>query len=139
MEAEFRLIPGVVATGVGYTGGNAPNPTYQQVCAGGTGHAEAVQVEFDPSAISYAELLGRFFDQNDPTRGRSSAKSQYRMAVFTHGAAQEQAVRSAVAEIERKAGREVVASIEPAREFHLAEEYHQRYFEKAGRAGTCSF
>lgn len=126
-----------MATGVGYTGGEAPHPTYRQVCAGGTGHAEAVQVEFDPSVVSYRSLLESFFAANDPTRERAGSKSQYRMAVFTYGAEQARIAREVARDLSERTGRPVTIPIEPAGAFHLAEEYHQRYFEKSRGFGAC--
>lgn len=131
----FRQVEGVVSTSVGYTGGSFPNPTYQDVCNGSTGHAEAVEVEYDPSRVSYEELLDVFWDCHDPTtpdRQGPDVGSQYRSAIFYHGPEQETAARRSKRSREGLGGhaREIVTEIAPASEFHKAEEYHQRYLEK---------
>lgn len=128
---------GVVSTQVGYTGGRTSNPTYGQVCSGHTGHAEAVEVEFDPDRISYQKLLEVFFAAHDPTnRGRHGIDedSQYRSAIFHHGDDQK---RSALAVKDRleKSGRRIGTQIAPAATFYRAEEYHQQYYEKSGILG----
>lgn len=113
-------------TQVGYTGGRTENPTYKQVCAGGTGHAEAVEVTFDPAAVSYEELLDVFFRIHNPARGGG----QYGSAVFAHDADQEKAAEAAIERL-RKAGRRVATVVTEAETFWRAEEYHQRYYEKS--------
>ena len=128
---------GVVSTQVGYTGGRTMNPNYGQVCSGQTGHAEAVEVEFDPDRISYEKLLETFFASHDPTsRGRQGIDddSQYRSAIFCHSEEQKQ---SALVAKERigKGGRRVGTQIVPATTFWRAEEYHQQYYEKSGILG----
>jgi len=139
VEAAFRQVKGVKATMVGYTGGTTPNPSYQQVCTGRTGHAEAVQVEFEPSEVSYERLLVVFWTSHDPTtldRQGPDVGTQYRSAIFFHDAAQEAAARASKAALE-KAGafrQPIVTQIVPAEEFYRAEEYHQQYVEK--RAGA---
>jgi peptide-methionine (S)-S-oxide reductase len=143
VEAAFRQVPGVVATRVGFTGGTTQNPTYKQVCTGRTGHAEAVQVTFDPERVSYDELLDAFWDEHNPTsRNRQGFDIgyQYRSAIFFHSAEQAAAARAsrdAVQEQLRWPWQKVVTAIEPASAFWPAEEYHQRYLEKMGRA-TCT-
>jgi len=142
VEAVFRRLPGVVSTQVGYTGGTVPNPTYKQVCTGRTGHAEAVEVEYDPEKITYQKLLEVFFDNHDPTtpdRQGPDVGSQYRSAVFFHNERQRE-----LAEAEKnrrdRSGEYVgpiVTEIVPAGPFYRAEEYHQRYFEKKGINWSC--
>lgn len=142
VEARFRNVPGVTGTMVGYTGGHSAKATYHEVCAGTTGHAEAVEVSFDPARVSYEELLDVFWDIHDPTtpnRQGPDVGEQYRSAIFTHGPEQERAARESKARLE-SAGRfkrPVVTQIVPAGPFWPAEEYHQRYLEKRGLA-TCS-
>jgi len=137
VEDAFRQVKGVTSTTVGYTGGTKPNPTYKEVCTGNKGHAEAVQLEYDPAQVSYRELLAAFFQAHDPTqlnRQGPDFGTQYRSAIFFHDAEQESEARTAVAALE-KAGifkRPIVTQIVPASEFYRAEEYHQQYFEKQG-------
>jgi len=137
VEDAFRQIKGVTSTTVGYTGGAKANPSYKDVCTGDTGHAEAVEVEFDPAQVSYRELLAAFFQAHDPTqlnRQGPDFGSQYRSAIFYHDPEQDMEARAAKAALE-KAGifkRPIVTQIVPAREFYRAEEYHQKYFEKQG-------
>jgi peptide-methionine (S)-S-oxide reductase len=151
VEAEFRRADGVIATRVGYTGGHTEDPTYRQVCGKRTGHAEAVEVTFDPAVVSYDELLERFWACHDPTtRNRQGFDigSQYRSAIFFRTPAQEAAaLRSRDAQqaaLEAGDGRgllgrrrRVVTEITPATTFWPAEDYHQRYLEKRGQA-TCA-
>ena len=140
VEATFRAIPGVLQTAVGYTGGHVPSPTYRQVCGHRTGHAEAVEVWFDPAQVSYAQLLETFWRSHNPTtRHRQGLDfgSQYRSAIFYHGAAQEAlAIESRDLEQESRR-RQIVTEITPASAFYRAEEYHQRYLEKHGNA-SCA-
>lgn len=140
VEAAFRKLKGVVSTAVGYSGGSSKNPTYKDVCSGRTGHAEVVQVEYDPSKTSYEELLNVFWGVHDPTqmnRQGPDVGTQYRSAIFFHNAEQEAAAKAAKARLE-KSGRyrkPVVTEIIPASEFYMAEEYHQQYFDKHRK--TC--
>ena len=137
VEVEFRNVPGVVDAAVGYEGGTVPNPTYEQVCRKGTGHAEVVEVEFDPAEVSYEELLDTFFELHDPTqlnRQGPDVGDQYRSIVFTHSAEQEQAARAARERAQERFDRPVVTAIEPASDFWRAEEYHQQYLVKRGVA-----
>ena len=137
VEVEFRNVPGVVDAAVGYEGGTVPNPTYEQVCRKGTGHAEVVEVEFDPAEVSYEELLDTFFELHDPTqlnRQGPDVGDQYRSVVFTHSAEQEQAARAARDRAQERFDRPVVTAIEPASDFWRAEEYHQQYLVKRGVA-----
>ena len=137
VEEVFRQLEGVVSTSVGYTGGSFPNPTYRDVCSGGTGHAEAVEVEFDPSRISYDRLLEAFWDNHDPTqlnRQGPDFGAQYRSGVFFHTPEQEAAARASRARL-AESGRyhkPIVTEFAPASTFYRAEEYHQRYLEKRG-------
>jgi peptide-methionine (S)-S-oxide reductase len=137
VEDAFRQVKGVTSTTVGYTGGHTKNPSYKEVCTDRTGHAEAVEVEFDPNQVSYRELLAQFFQSHDPTtlnRQGPDFGSQYRSAIFFHDVEQEAEAREATAALE-KAGafkRPIVTEIVPAPEFYRAEDYHQQYFEKQG-------
>ncbi|HEV3231702.1 MAG TPA: peptide-methionine (S)-S-oxide reductase MsrA [Candidatus Dormibacteraeota bacterium] len=139
VEATFRQVPGVVATRVGYTGGRTESPSYEQVCRHGTGHAEALEVEFDPAAVGYDALLDVFWDNHDPTtlnRQGPDVGDQYRSAIFTHGAAQEAAARESLRrrDASGRHRRPIVTHVEPAGTFWPAEDYHQRYLEKRGLA-----
>ena len=142
VEAAFRQTPGVTATRVGYTGGTVPNPTYELVCTDRTGHAEAVEVTYDPERVSYDDLLDVFWSNHNPTtRNRQGFDigSQYRSAIFFHTPEQEQAARASKERLEADGrwARPIVTEIVPAREFYEAEEYHQRYLEKRGRS-SCT-
>ncbi len=143
VEAAFRQLEGVVSTAVGYSGGAAENPAYEEVCTGRTGHAEVVQVEFDPGKVSYDELLNLFWSVHDPTtlnRQGPDVGSQYRSAVFFLTPEQEAAALASKAEVERVQKekkfrwfqKEIVTEITPASVFYMAEDYHQQYFEKRG-------
>lgn len=137
VEAAFRRVKGVTSTMVGYTGGHLKNPTYEDVCSGTTGHAEAVQVEFDPSQLSYDDLLGVFWDNHDPTtlnRQGPDFGEQYRSAIFFHDAVQQQKAQASKTGLEKSGRfkRPIVTEITPASEFYRAEEYHQQYFAKRG-------
>ncbi|HEX9148541.1 MAG TPA: peptide-methionine (S)-S-oxide reductase MsrA [Thermoanaerobaculia bacterium] len=139
VEAAFRQVPGVVDAAVGYTGGKLPNPTYEDVCTDRTGHAEAVQVEFDPAKVSYDRLLDVFWENHDPTtknRQGPDVGTQYRSAIFYHDAEQERAAKDSIVHQEKSGRfrRPIVTEIVPAAEFWRAEEYHQRYLEKRGLA-----
>jgi peptide-methionine (S)-S-oxide reductase len=139
VEAAFRQVPGVVDTAVGYTGGSLPNPTYEDVCTDRTGHAEAVRVEFDPSKVSYGELLDVFWENHDPTtknRQGPDVGTQYRSAIFVHDAEQEKVASESRNRQEKngKFRRPIVTEIVPETEFWRAEDYHQRYLEKRGLA-----
>ncbi len=142
VEAAFRRVPGVVATRVGYTGGSAEEPTYEQVCTGRTGHAEAVEVTYDPARVGYERLLEVFWAVHDPTqlnRQGPDVGTQYRSAIFYHGPAQAAAARASKDKLlaSGRVGGPIVTEIEPAGPFYLAEDYHQQYFEKSAgsRAG----
>ena len=137
VEAAFRQIRGVTSTAVGYMGGTLNNPTYQDVCTDRTGHAEVVQVEYDPAVVSYDELLKVFWQGHDPTtmnRQGPDFGTQYRSVIFFHSPEQEAAAHASKDGLE-KAGafkRPIVTEIVPAQDFWRAEEYHQQYLEKRG-------
>lgn len=138
VEAKFRKIKGVSATVVGYTGGTLDNPTYEDVCSHKTGHAEVVQVEFDPAVVSYQDLVNVFFEIHDPTtmnRQGPDAGSQYRSVIFFHSPEQEAAALAAREKLDRSGRHKnpVVTEITHASTFYPAEEYHQQYFEKHGQ------
>jgi peptide-methionine (S)-S-oxide reductase len=142
VEAAFRQLPGVVATRVGYTGGNVPDPTYELVCSHGTGHAEAVEVSFDPTRVSYDDLLNVFWTSHNPTtRDRQGLDigSQYRSVIFFHSPDQQAAAERTREEQQAKLHwpKKIVTEIAPAPEFYEAEDYHQQYLEKRGRS-TCT-
>lgn len=140
VEAAFRKIKGVVSTAVGYSGGRLKNPTYEDVCTDQTGHAEVVQVEYDPSRVAYDQLLDLFWQLHDPTtpnRQGPDIGTQYRSAIFYHTPEQKSAAEASKERL-RKSGRyqrPIVTEITPAAEFYRAEEYHQQYFDKRGIAG----
>ncbi len=137
VEAAFREIEGVVATRVGYAGGTITDPTYEQVCSDTTGHAESIQVWFDPDVVSYTELLDTFWSIHDPTTADRQGwdfGSQYRSAIFFHDADQEQLAIASRGERQDSLTRPIVTEIVQAGPFYDAEEYHQRYFEKHGGA-----
>jgi peptide-methionine (S)-S-oxide reductase len=137
VEETFRKLKGVTDTAVGYAGGTKENPTYEDVCTDQTGHAEVVQVEFDPAKISYPELLDVFWANHNPTmlnRQGPDVGTQYRSVIFYHSPEQKAAAEESKAAL-AKSGRfkrEIVTQIEPAPKFFRAEEYHQRYLEKRG-------
>jgi len=137
VEATFRDVPGVVATQVGYSGGTTKNPTYEDVCSDATGHAEAVEVEYDPAKVSYDKLLDVFWANHDPTtpnRQGPDSGTQYRSVMFFH-TREQQAEALASKEKLEKSGRfkrPIVTQIVPAAPFYRAEEYHQQYLEKRG-------
>src|SRR3954452_12950234 len=141
VEAAFRATPGVLRTTVGYTGGEVDDPTYEQVCSGRTGHAEAVEVEYDPKLVSYDQLLATFSDSHTPTtptrRGWDVA-SQYRSAIFTHDGEQQRAAAASRDEYQRGLKREIVTEIVPVASFWPAEDYHQQYLEKRVQS-SCAF
>ena len=137
VEADFRQVPGVLSTAVGYAGGKTEAPTYRDVCSHTTGHAEVVQVEYDPERVSYEELLRVFWENHDPTqlnRQGPDVGDQYRSVIFYHTPEQEAAAiaSKAALEEEHKYRRPIVTQILPAPAFYLAEDYHQQYLEKRG-------
>lgn len=137
VEAAYRQIPGVTSTAVGYLGGTLENPSYHDVCSGRTGHAEVVQVEYDPSRITYDDLLTVFWENHDPTtlnRQGPDIGTQYRSAIFYHDEEQKEAAIKSKEERDRSGRyrRPIVTEITPATEFYMAEDYHQQYLEKRG-------
>ena len=135
VEDNFRQVPGVVATAVGYTGGHTEHPTYESVCSHGTGHAETVLVEFDPKKVSYETLLNVFFKNHDPTtanRQGPDVGDQYRSEIFTFSPAQRLAALDKKAREQAELGKRVATLVEPIGRFWKAEEYHQQYDEKTG-------
>ena len=140
VEADFRKIPGVIATTVGYTGGRTDHPSYEQVCSHTTGHAEAVLVEFDPTQVSYDELLDAFWRLHDPTqlnRQGPDVGDQYRTAIFFHSPEQEDAAKASKEAAQERFSKPIVTEITEAPPFWPAEDYHQRYLEKRGLA-SCA-
>jgi peptide-methionine (S)-S-oxide reductase len=140
VEAAFRQIKGVVSTAVGYLGGHFANPTYEDVCSGNTGHAEVVQVEYDPAQVSYDDLLKVFWENHDPTtlnRQGPDVGAQYRSAIFFHTPEQEAAAKASREKMQAGYKKKIVTEITPASEFYRAEDYHQQYLEKRGLA-HCS-
>ncbi len=139
VEATFRQIPGVLATRAGYSGGHTDSPTYKEVCTDRTGHAEAVEVEFDPGKVRYEELLKVFWENHDPTQLNRQGPdwgTQYRSAIFFHNAQQEAAAKASKESLEKshRYSKPIVTQIVPAERFFEAEDYHQQYLEKRGLA-----
>ncbi len=140
VEAAFAALPGVVSTAVGYEGGKLDNPSYRDVCTDQTGHAEVVEVEFDPASIRYEQLLDAFFNLHDPTtmnRQGPDWGTQYRSAIFFHSPEQEQQAKVKIEQLTNEGRfkpKRIVTKIEPAETFWRAEEYHQKYLEKRGQA-----
>jgi peptide-methionine (S)-S-oxide reductase len=139
VEATFRQIPGVISTRVGYTGGKTQNPTYQDVCTDATGHAEAVEIDFDPAKVRYANLLKVFWENHDPTQLNRQGPdwgTQYRSAIFYHSPeqAREAEASKQALEASHHFSKPIVTQIVPAPTFFQAEDYHQQYLEKRGLA-----
>jgi len=139
VEATFRQLPGVVSTRVGYTGGDFPDPTYKDVCTDRTGHAEAVEVEYDPTKLSYEKLLETFWENHDPTQLNRQGPdwgTQYRSAIFFTTPEQEAEAKASKAALEksRRYSKPIATQIVPASTFFQAEDYHQQYLEKRGLA-----
>ena len=144
VEASFRQVKGVISTRVGYTGGTRDHPTYEQVSSHTTGHAEAVEVVFDPSLVTYTQLLDVFWSIHDPTqmnRQGPDVGSNYRSAIFYNGQEQREIAEASLnkaQESPRFKGKKIVTQVVPASTFWPAEEYHQQYFEKRGlKGGGC--
>jgi peptide-methionine (S)-S-oxide reductase len=134
-EAVFQDLKGVSSVESGYIGGTKPNPTYEDICTGATGHAEAIRITFDPDEIGYGDLLDVFFATHDPTtlnRQGNDSGTQYRSAIFPHSPAQEDEARAAIARAGADWPKPIVTSIEPLATWHPAEDYHQRYWERVG-------
>ncbi len=143
VEAAFQRVLGVIDTAVGYSGGETANPTYKDVCTDETGHAEVVQVTFDPAKVSYAQLLDVFWQAHDPTQVNRQGPdfgTQYRTAIFFHSPEQEAAAKKSRAALEAsgKFKRPIATEITPASTFYRAEEYHQKYLQRRGVA-SCHF
>jgi peptide-methionine (S)-S-oxide reductase len=143
VESAFRTIEGVTDTQVGYIGGKTKNPTYRDVCSGRTGHAEAIEISFDPEIITYQQLVELFWRVHNPTqinRQGPDRGTQYRSAIFYHSVEQRQIATTARDELNqsRKHSEPIATQVVPASIFYRAEEYHQRYFEKTGNP-TCHF
>ena len=139
VEVEFRNTPGVLDAVVGYMGGELEDPTYEQVCTDRTGHAEVVEVKFDPNEISYEQLIDVFWGLHDPTqmnRQGPDVGSQYRSAIFVGSEEQRQTAEASRERAQERFERPIATTIEPATSFWPAEDYHQRYLEKRGLA-TC--
>jgi peptide-methionine (S)-S-oxide reductase len=140
VEAAFAAIPGVTATAVGYEGGKLERPSYKDVCTDSTGHAEVVELDFDPAQVSYEQLLEFFFTLHDPTtlnRQGPDWGTQYRSAIFFHSPEQEAQALAKIEHLSAEGGfkpKRIVTKVEPAQTFWRAEEYHQRYLEKRGQA-----
>lgn len=142
VESNFRQIPGVVDARVGYLGGTLENPSYEDVCTDRTGHAEVVQLKYDPTRVSYEQLLDAFWKMHNPTtlnRQGPDFGSQYRSAIFFHTPEQEAIAKRSKQALQASGrfNRPIVTEITPASKFYEAEDYHQRYFEKRGIAPTC--
>ena len=143
VEATFQRVPGVIDTAVGYSGGDMPSPTYKDVCTDETGHAEVVQVTFDPAKVSYEQLLDIFWQAHDPTQVNRQGPdfgTQYRTAIFFHSPEQEAAAKKSRAALDAsgKFKRPIATEITQASTFYPAEEYHQKYLQKRGVA-SCHF
>ena len=141
VEARFAQVPGVTATAVGYEGGKLDNPSYHDVCTDATGHAEVVELDYDPSKVSYEQLLDLFFELHDPTQLNRQGPdwgTQYRSVIFYHSPEQEAAAKQVIARLteEKRFRKPVVTQVVPAKTFWRAEEYHQKYLEKRG-AVSC--
>ena len=140
LEATFELLPGVKAVVNGYAGGHKENPTYEEVCTKTTGHAEVVQVEFDPQAISYEKLLETFWEVHDPTtlnRQGNDSGPQYRSVVFYHNEAQKDAAMKSLAAAQEHWAAKIVTEIVPLKKFYRAESYHQDYFRNHPEQAYC--
>jgi peptide-methionine (S)-S-oxide reductase len=140
VEAAFRQLDGVTRTRVGYSGGHSENPTYEDVCSHTTGHAEVVEVTYDPERVSYEELLDVFWHKHDPTqlnRQGWDIGDQYRSVVFVHDDEQREAALRSKAREQARGSAPIVTQVEPAETFYEAEDYHQQYLEKRGRS-TCT-
>jgi len=138
VEAAFRRVKGVTSTRVGYSGGTMKNPSYNDVCTDRTGHAEVVEVEYDPAKVSYEELLNVFWDIHDPTtlnRQGPDVGTQYRSVIFFHSPEQEALAKASKEKLQHSGRfkRPIATEITPASEFYMAEDYHQQYLEKRGQ------
>lgn len=135
VEEAFRTLEGVISTRVGYTGGNSKNPTYEDVCTDKTGHAEAVEIEFDPATVSFEKLLELFWSVHDPTqlnRQGPDVGSQYRSVIFYHNDGQKEAAEKSLKDLQKKLSGKIATKIVKAPDFYEAEDYHQKYLSKNG-------
>ncbi|MBN1838334.1 MAG: peptide-methionine (S)-S-oxide reductase MsrA [Spirochaetales bacterium] len=142
LEAVYERIGGVKSVVSGYAGGTKPNPTYTEVCSGTTGHAEVVQVEYDPAVISYEQVLELFWKAHDPTslnRQGADVGTQYRSIILYHDEAQRRAAERSMAEEGKNFGNPIVTELKPLTSFYRAEEYHQDYYTRNPNAGYCTF
>lgn len=144
IEAVFEQIPGVTRVTSGYTGGHVTSPTYHQVCSGDTGHAEAVQIEFDPAKVGFAQILAVFWDAHDPTqlnRQGNDVGDQYRSAIFYHSAEQKKIAEESIRQLNESGhyGKPAVTRLEPAGVFYPAEDYHQEYYANNRGQPYCQF
>lgn len=142
LEAVYQELKGVQQVESGYTGGHVPNPTYEQVCDGTTGHAEVVQLSFDPDVVSYREILEVFFTIHDPTtlnRQGNDVGTQYRSAIYTHSPQQQETARQVIAEMANVWDAPIVTEVSPAGAYYKAEDYHQNYFKQHPLQGYCAF
>ena len=144
LEAVYHETEGVISAISGYMGGRSVNPTYKEVCSGGSGHVEVVQVTFDPAVITFRDIIEIFFSIHDPTtlnRQGNDVGTQYRSVIFYHSAEQKQAAEEMIAELtkENAYGRPIVTAIEPASTFYPAEDYHQDYFTNNPNQPYCSY
>ncbi len=142
VEAEFSKVPGVISTAVGYCGGKTKSPTYKDVCTDETGHAEVIEIEFDPSKVSFEQLVDIFWELHDPTtlnRQGPDYGTQYRSVIFYHSPEQERIAKASKEKLDKSGvfRSPIVTQIAPAPPFYRAEEYHQKYFEKKGMAESC--
>jgi peptide-methionine (S)-S-oxide reductase len=142
LEAVYQQLKGVQQVESGYTGGHVPQPSYEQVCEGTTGHAEVVQVTFDPAIVSYREVLEIFFTIHDPTtpnRQGNDVGTQYRSVIYFHTAAQQETARHVIAEMANVWDAPIVTELSPAETYYKAEDYHQDYFNQHPLQGYCAF
>ena len=140
IEAVFRRIDGVVSAQSGYSGGSVANPSYEDVCTGQTGHAEVVQVEYDPTVVSYDQILEVFFKAHDPTtlnRQGADVGPQYRSVIFYHSDEQKRIAQRTTSAVQEILGKPVVTHVQPAADFYPAEQYHDKYFDRNPNAGYC--
>jgi peptide-methionine (S)-S-oxide reductase len=142
LEAVYQELNGVQQVESGYTGGHVPNPTYEQVCSGSTGHAEVVKLSFDPDVVSYREILEIFFTIHDPTtpnRQGNDVGTQYRSAIYYHSPEQEETARQVIAEMANVWDAPIVTELNPLLAYYKAEDYHQNYFRQHPLQGYCAF
>lgn len=142
VEAVFETEPGVTAVKSGYAGGSTPNPTYDEVCSGNTGHAEVIQITFDPKVVSYGKLLDLFWEAHDPTtlnRQGADVGTQYRSIILYHDEAQRKVAEASKTAAQKNFSRPIVTEIVPLTDFYPAENYHQDYFRRNGQAPYCQF